>query len=231
MSADVLYIQCKDGLPINSDIMVAAQGFEWMGYEIHPFEYTIGTAPFSNNVLKKNTFVGGIECMRQIFTVLDKMPSPINFPSPNADAGLLGRELEYLTLHLALQKFTSERKPFYIKPFERKLFDAILLSKEHQASYFREHRPDTPVIISEPLEIVSEWRTFVHHQKMIDCRSYNGNFRLHPDYDFIQANIDAYKNSPVSYTLDVAVLKNRQTVVMEFDDFWAVGAYGLDQSV
>jgi len=217
-------------MPINPDILVAAQGFEWMGFEIRPFEFQPGTSPAQNSALKRHIFVGGIECMRYIFTALGKFPPAINFPPGNVDAGLIGRKLEYLALQSAVEKFKAENKPFYIKPFERKIFDATLLSKGAQLSYFRGLEPDTRVIISEPLEIVSEWRTFIHNRKMIDCRSYAGDFRAQPDYQFIQANIDTYEDSPVAYTLDVAVLKDSRTVVMEFDDFWAVGAYGLDPS-
>lgn len=217
-------------MPINPDILVAAQGFEWMGYEIRQFEYIHGTPPAPNSTLKKHIFVGGIECMRHIFTVLGKLPPPINFPPGNVDAGLIGRKLQHLILQSAVERFKVDKKPFYIKPFERKLFDAMLLSKESQLSYFRDFGGDTEVIVSEPMEIVSEWRTFIHNRKMVDCRSYTGDFRLHPDYQIIQSNIDAYEDSPVAYTLDVAVLKDGRTVVMEFDDFWAVGAYGLDPS-
>jgi hypothetical protein len=230
MPNDVLYIQCKGSMPINPDILVAAQGCEWMGYEIRPFEYNQGISPALTSALKKHIFVGGIECMRYIFTVLGKIPPSINFPIGNVDTGLIGRKLEYSTLQSAVEKFKVDNKPFYIKPFERKLFDAVLLSKEPQLSYFRELGPDTRVIMSEPLEIVSEWRTFIHNRKMVDCRSYTGDFRAHPDYQFIQSNIDTYEDSPIAYTLDVAVLKDGRTVVMEFDDFWAVGAYGLDPS-
>jgi ATP-grasp domain, R2K clade family 2 len=228
MQSNILYIQCKEGLPINSDMLVAAQGFEHLGYEVRVFEFNIDKFIFRTSSLEQYIFVGGIDCMRHIFRTLNKLPLPINFPIENGSAGLIGRELKYLTLQEALDSLKAAETPFFIKPVERKLFDAILLSKQHQLSYFRDFKPDIRVIVSEPLEIISEWRTFVHLQQMIDCRNYIGDFRVHPDYSVIQANIDVYQNSPVAYTLDVAVLRDGRTVVVEFDDFWSVGAYGLD---
>jgi len=37
-------------------------------------------------------------------------------------------------------------------------------------------------------------------------------------------------NFPISYTIDIGVLENGENVVIEFNDMWAIGNYGMDNS-
>ena len=40
--------------------------------------------------------------------------------------------------------------------------------------------------------------------------------------------ISKYTESPVSYTLDVGVIKSGETALVEVNDMWAIGSYGFD---
>ena len=92
---------------------------------------------------------------------------------------------------------------------------------------------DGPYFVREPfcIDIISEWRCFIHKNKIINCSYYNGiNPLLFPSFEMINNTIKEYKNAPIAYTLDVAVLKNGYTILVELNDMWAVGPYGCNET-
>ena len=54
-----------------------------------------------------------------------------------------------------------------------------------------------------------------------------GVVRINPNFEYVDSLIEAYKEQPISYTVDVAILKDGSMTVIEFNDFWAIGSYGL----
>jgi hypothetical protein len=62
---------------------------------------------------------------------------------------------------------------------------------------------------------------------MLYCCNYSGDFRVNPDYKYLDQLITLYKKCPVAYTIDVAVLADGSMTVIEFNDFWAIGGYGM----
>jgi len=94
---------------------------------------------------------------------------------------------------------------------------------------------DTKIFTSEPIEILSEYRCFVHKGELVGMKHYSGNYQLFPDMFDVKMMIEKYKNeAPVSYTLDIGIIYNQQknkTVLIEINDFWAIGGYGLDSKI
>jgi hypothetical protein len=79
-------------------------------------------------------------------------------------------------------------------------------------------------------EIVSEYRCFIHNQKLSGLQNYSGDFTVFPDVNIIKEMIDvlsAYIPYLREYTLDVAVLKDESTVPIEVHDFFSCGTYGF----
>ena len=82
--------------------------------------------------------------------------------------------------------------------------------------------------ISPVIDIVSEWRVFVFHGIILDCRNYSGDFFKYPDPETIRQMVKAYENeAPVSYTLDVAITTEGKTIVVECHRFFSCGLYGF----
>lgn len=84
--------------------------------------------------------------------------------------------------------------------------------------------------ISEVIpDINSEWRAFVYKQKLVGLQNYSGEFDLFPDVNIIKEMIQVYTDSPVAYTLDVAIHHdNTLTSVIEVHDFFSCGLYGFN---
>lgn len=227
------YVELKRGLPVNTDIQKAIDGFESLVYDIKTFaKEDIVLGKFDYAALN-NVFVGSIDTMNMLFNRLGKLPEPIDYPEFLFNDNLLTRKVSKDILGTVYSncanEFRTHKEVFYfVKPVDTKLFDGSIVTNVESLSYFRGHSVMTPVWISDKIDIVSEWRAYIHNKKLVQCSNYAGDFTLVPDYSYIQKLIKGYDNAPVSYTIDVAVLKDGRTDVVEFNDFWAIGSYGLD---
>ena len=85
--------------------------------------------------------------------------------------------------------------------------------------------------VSELIDIQSEWRVFVFHDKIQHVANYGGDCMVFPDRERIQQMVRTYKGeAPVAYTLDVAVTEARETVVIECHRFFSCGLYGYNDN-
>jgi hypothetical protein len=81
--------------------------------------------------------------------------------------------------------------------------------------------------ISDIIDIKSEWRSFVYKNKLVGLQNYSGDFKIFPDIEKIETIINNYKSAPIAYTLDVAILTNNKTDIIEIHDFFSCGLYGF----
>lgn len=86
--------------------------------------------------------------------------------------------------------------------------------------------PEGNYQISELINIDSEYRCFVHKDKLVGLQNYSGDFTLFPNIEIINRMINNYKNSPIAYTLDVGI-NDTGTFIIEIHDFFSCGLYGF----
>jgi hypothetical protein len=95
------------------------------------------------------------------------------------------------------------------------------------------HLPDDLVItIQSAVDFLSEWRVFVLDGRVLNVSHYAGIPTLYPDLAPIQSFIDEYTEQPDSfcaYGADFGVLdQSRKTVLIELNDSFSLGSYGLN---
>ncbi|MFW5847463.1 MAG: ATP-grasp domain-containing protein [bacterium] len=221
-----VYVEIKNGIPINVDIQNAIDGFEYLGYEPIGFTKEDVYVGKLNLIALHNPVVGSIDGMKAIFRDIKKMPDNIDFPSFLFTGNFIDRDLTKMKLNDFIKKFKQNNEPKFIKPVLTKLFDGALISKLQHLNYLNNF--DNPLVwVSDPIHIISEYRIYVHNNHMVYSSNYNGDFKVIPDYDYIETLIKNYQDAPVAYTIDVGILNNGKTTVIEFNDFWAIGSYGL----
>ncbi|MBP1046232.1 ATP-grasp domain-containing protein [Enterococcus sp. BWM-S5] len=87
---------------------------------------------------------------------------------------------------------------------------------------------DFPVWISEDVSFQAEWRVFVLNGKVLDVRPYKGDYHhSHYDASVIDEAIAAWDTSPCAYVLDIGVTADGRTLIVEVNDGYAIGNYGL----
>lgn len=177
-----------------------------------------------DGMLKHNLAVGSVEFMEEVWKrlgiVTPWVPEPAN------------RIYVKSTLGTA-KKTAQEGKNIFIKPVGVKIFTGFVLDQSTYSS-IEKLSDDIEVLIYDPFpyKILSEWRLYVYKHSIVDSRNYSGRFDMMPDHEYAKAV--ARKNSltfPCAYTMDIALLENMETVVVEYNDFWAIGNYGLPNDV
>ncbi|MEO1293756.1 MAG: ATP-grasp domain-containing protein, partial [Pseudomonadota bacterium] len=90
------------------------------------------------------------------------------------------------------------------------------------------HIPDETVVeCAEIVPFVSEYRCFVLAGDVIGVRPYTGDPLRFPDPAVIREAVAAFPSAPRAYALDVGVTEDGQTLLVEVNDAYALGAYGL----
>ncbi len=198
------------------------------GFTIIPFdELTLPDLIFD----KDDIIVGSVESTKAFFnSVSIETPKYIGYPK-SLDS-FYGRTIK----RTRFGKITLDDLPIFIKPvYDVKLFTGFVLEKSttlhNIGMYYSNVNPNTAVYTSEPINIVSEYRCFVHKNELVGIKHYSGDFNVFPNTSEIKSMIQKYRDeSPVSYTLDVGLVRDNgfKTILVEINDFWAIGGYGLD---
>lgn len=90
------------------------------------------------------------------------------------------------------------------------------------------HVPDDTIVdCAELTPFVSEYRVFVLDGRIIGMRHYKGDPLTFPEAEDIRAAVAAYRDAPAAYALDVGVAEDGRTLLVEVNDGYAIGAYGL----
>lgn len=244
----MIYIQSNREkiMPHHFDCACALYGAIECGLEYNLVSFEEVEAGKFDNLIKRNLFVGSVEFMREVFKRIGI--SDVRVPR-NSD-----RDCQIITLKEAHE--IAREKRIFIKSYDIKLFTGLILDGVIH-SCLNDLPEDTKVMAYEPFEeeIESEWRVYVKDHKMIDSRNYSGDFTINPDYDYVENVIknnsiittnytgdysikpdynyiqNIKKNSrttfPMAYTIDVGIFESGKNEVIEYNDMWAIGNYGI----
>lgn len=172
-------------------------------------------------LLTHNIAIGSVEFMHEVFT-------KCNIPIPTLPKNS-NRESEIITLSEAIKR-TNDGEKLFIKPTQdnKKLFTGFVLDKSIY-SCLNGLPNDMEVLAYKPFdsEIITEWRCYVYKNEIYDMKNYSGEFNVVPNINYINAVLKQNTDFPIAYTADVGLLKSGKNVVIEFNDMYAIGNYGL----
>lgn len=223
-----VYIQTKNNFPMYDWACSAYLGFKERGTNIIFYE-DILTVPVS----KQHMIVGCLEHTYIYFERLGLEPLPaLNIPDELMS--FTGREVKKMTM----SEFKQNRKlPIFVKPGGLSkeysdIFNAGVITKESSRQNFFNGIPDTyPVLVSEVVDFVSEYRCYVINGELMGIKHYLGDIRVFPDVKVIDAAIKQYKTQPMGYTIDFGITSDGRTLLVEVNDGFSVGNYGLPDMV
>lgn len=145
---------------------------------------------------------------------------PINIPSCLMKLTFLKRHVEIVNTNNT--PIIIKDKPLFIKDnCKIKGFADIITKSSNLKGEF---------LVSELINIDSEWRAFVYDKKLVGLQNYSGDFTLFPDVDLIKEMIKHYTYCPPAYTLDVGLNKKEGTFLIEVHNFFSCGLYGFSDS-
>lgn len=145
---------------------------------------------------------------------------PINIPPELMNLTFLKRHVEIVDTEKS--PVLIKNKPLFIKDNNKiKGFADIVTDGSNLKGEF---------LVSELIDIESEWRAFVYDRKLVGLQNYSGDFTMFPDVDLIKEMIKCYTDCPPAYTLDVGLNVKDGTFLIEIHNFFSCGLYGFNDS-
>ena len=157
--------------------------------------------------------------LKQFYPKATKALEPLNVPEclfPFA-----GREIINIAANARLP-LTLPKGQLYMKSNSKiKALSNGVAPPDADASAFLGHQ------VSQVIDVDSEWRAFVFHDKIEYIANYGGDPTIFPAIDTVKEMVKAFSpEAPVAYTLDVGV-NWKQTFVIECHRFYSCGLYGF----
>ena len=222
----MIYIQCtEDGFPfhdtalqiydecVENDVDYTLLRVDAFGsIEFVPDDIYIGDIPHTMRFIKTT--------INRAFEMLPCYPTELR--------EFFGRDI----FSVSLDQLMNQRQPLFVKPKEPKLFNGGVQTLEQIWPYLP---PGYDTSLSscyacKPIDIVSEYRCFVHRRRIVGIQHAEGDFRRFPDISEVEYWVSRFDAQPVAFCLDVGLLADRQ-IVVEVNDVLCCCTFGFDGNV
>jgi hypothetical protein len=229
MRQDKAYLEQIGGEWLDDFVYMSQEPLKALGFEIVPFdgddmEDTLTCYPLD---IKSDVIVGSVQATTEFFKACDiDVPDYLGYPEELLP--YLGRHI----MHDTFGNLSDFTPPYFIKPSKGvKQFTGCVIDGESGLQHLRDFNDVTDesmVYVSGIINIVSEYRCFVHEDELKGIQFYLGDFKVFPCVRMIEDMIKDYTTANCAYTLDVGVMENGTTMLVEVNDMWAIGSYGMD---
>jgi hypothetical protein len=230
----IYYQSAQDGLPLNRNVWAALEGFMELGWERKSFQASDLSLGYLK-ITEEDIAVGNIGVVRASIRLLGKVPpEPIDYPE--CLKSFLHRKVQKTTWGEAFQMLGKEDEvkgypnPLFVKPQEQKVWTGCVIRRFKDLIKIGEIPPNFPVLVSEPITFVSEYRAYVVSQRgIIGLHHYNGDPWIVPDRRVVYDMLHSMRMNEdiAAYSLDVGITNKGETVLVEVNDAYALGNYGL----
>ena len=213
------FIHAFQGKPYNSDCKVAYDGFKQLGIE--PVLFTTNEEFDQRN--PEDVVVGGVIMIWHALNQRGLRAEHSDYPEELID--FRGRKI----WQIKLKDLHETMFPVFIKPVEEKSAPGIVVKSWEDVE--REYGlidPDTDIYCSEPVKFVSEWRCFLLYGRVVGIKFYYGDSDAKCDRTIIDKAVEAFSKKPAACALDFGVTEDGRTLLIEMNDGYSLGTYGLD---
>ena len=222
----------KMEVPHSYNIANAMYGFIELGAEIIPY-HTIDE--IYNQVEKEDIVLDYIDQCNTIFNKFDVHPHLDDYPEMMKR--FMGRKIWKDTINSIASDESKWSAGYFVKPVRSKAFTGKIINSISDLVGCGNAYEDYEVIVSDPIDIKAEWRCFVRYDRLLDVRPYGA--LSHSDYDgylyhydgkALTEMLEAFKSwpeRPAACSMDICVTKDGKTLLVEMNDAYALGCYGL----
>ena len=179
-------------------------GFREKGYEIGFFDYE----DMRQLQLGLDTpVVGGFRAVWEALKLLGITPPILDY-IPQSLARYAGRTIWTSTM-LEVRQSVEAGRPIFAKPAANrpKIFTGQVFRVLRDTIASAAVPADFPVICSDVIEFVSEYRVYVVRREAIAIKHYKGDFKRFPEVRVIEAALADYADQPAGFGMDVGVLR------------------------
>jgi len=219
-------------IPHNHNFASAMYGFREFGYEIVPYKDVKEIYDW----VTRDDIV--IDYIGQVDYILNKFDVKAYVPDyPDVMKKFLGRNIWEDTIDSIYNIESKWSAGNFVKPKKDKMFTGKVVKSIGDLVGLGNQNENYEVFVSEPVDFVAEWRGFIMYDKLIDLRPYGmlahgmtDQWKYHYDEKTIEEMMEAFlswKDRPVACSMDIGVTSDGRTLLVEFNDAYSLGSYGL----
>lgn len=220
------YIQAFRGEPWNAECASAKSGFEKFGVECVLFNNTDAL----NAATKEDVVVGGLLMLSHQLNRFSVALPDINYPE--ALSFCFGRHIWWERLGDLRKGVFGDKSakgfPVFLKPLEEKVCTGGIVESPDDLTEYGALSDDAVILCSDPVCFVSEWRCYVRYGDILGICHYRGDPGIECDGETIRQAVESYRDAPAGYAIDLGVTDDGRTLLVEVNDGFAIGNYGLD---
>ena len=224
--------EMKMEIPHSVNIANAMYGFREMGAEIIPYHKI---DEIYDRVNREDIVLDYIEQCNSIFSKFGVEPSIPDYP--DVLKPFLGRKIWKDTINSISRSEEKWSGGYFVKPVRNKVFTGKIISSISDLVGCGNYSEDYDLLVSEPLDICAEWRCFILYDEIVDVRPYGilldrnrKSYKFHYDSNVLDSMLEAFikwDERPIACSMDICVTKDGQTLLVEINDAYALGCYGL----
>ncbi|MCI5836641.1 MAG: ATP-grasp domain-containing protein [Veillonellaceae bacterium] len=138
----------------------------------------------------------------------------------------LGRKIWTSTLSTVVND--PKKWGIFIKPLtETRRFTGTVLAETKDLVKLGGMVTDLDIWCSERVDFRAEWRVYVRDGEPIGLHWYAGDWRVQPEIAVVESAVAAYRSAPRGYAIDFGVDAKGRTLLVEVNDGYGLGNYGL----
>ena len=224
--------EMKMEIPHSVNIANAMYGFREMGAEIIPYHKI---DEIYDGVNREDIVLDYIEQCNSIFAKFGITPRIPDYP--DVLEPFLGRKIWKDTINSISRSEEKWSTGYFVKPIKSKVFTGKIIGSISDLVGCGNYSQDYEVLVSEPLDICAEWRCFIIYDEIVDVRPYGllldrsrKSYKYHYDFKVLDSMLEAFiswEKRPTACSLDICVTKDERTLLVEINDAYALGCYGL----
>lgn len=221
-------------IPRTVNIANAMYGFRELGAEIVPYH---SVPEILDKVTRDDIVVDGIFQSEAIFKKFNVADPHIPY-YPEVLNEFLGRKIWTDKINSIASDKEKWSVGYFVKPVTEKAFTGKTISSLSDLIGCGNEHEDFDVFVSEPIDILAEWRCFILYDRIVDVRLYGGlsgstydGFMYHYDSDVLKRILDAFLSwdeRPAACSIDICYTKDGRTLLVECNDAYSLGSYGLN---
>ena len=221
-------VQKKDGEFASEEDYCAWLYFSINGYAVD--FYMCDDLKVRRCRLSRDTLlVGGPASVHEALRQLGILP-PTAPNLPECLAAYRGRRVWATDWGAIHREFLQGRtEPVFVKPLDdvKAFIGHVLRSKDDLTATIR-FSANMKLLASEVVKFESEWRLYVLRNEVIGIAHYEGDPFRYPDPEVARAAVrDFQPEASVAYGIDFGVTDDGRTLLVEVNDAYALGSYGL----
>lgn len=225
--------EMKMDIPHSHNIANAMYGFMEMGAQIEKYQEI---RDIYERVRREDIVLDYISQCNTIFSKFGVTPYVPDYPE--ALTNFLGRHIWHDSMYRFSCDETKWSAGYFVKPVKDKVFTGHTIRSIADLMGCGNHSEDYEVLVSEPLEIMAEWRVFIRYDKILDVRPYGvimdssrKSYYYHYDPEILDQMLSSFTKwdeRPMGCSMDICCTKDGRTLLVEMNDAYALGCYGLN---